>query len=237
MQDKLELLKSDGNTDSLEVISSFIINSNGEDKKYMLTTLNEIDQNGLIKILASEVVDNKLVKIETDDEWMLVKNAMRAIISSSPGDFTYYNFGTNLSFTSDIEYARVIAIQDVAKQQLIKDFIEKRPNPEEKEVVEEEVVDPNQIIYPEANNDNIPTDDEIIPGIAELSNDIVSEPVSDINPIDDSVELPKMNDTSKDESINKILESINEYLLNNKNEIEELKNRITTLEEQIKTQA
>lgn len=238
MQDKLELLKSDGNTDSLEVISSFIISSNGNDKKYILTTLNEIDQNGLIKILASEVVDNRLVKIESDDEWMLVKNVMRAIISSSPGDFTYYNFGTNLSFESDIEYARVIAIQDVAKQQLIKDFIEKRPNPEEKEVVEEEVIDPNQIIYPEVNNEQIPLDDEIVPGIAELTEDNINKEDTNLEsdiPVNSNIELPKIYNDARNIMINKIIDAVDEYFnsINNTNEIDDLKTSINAIEEQL----
>lgn len=241
MQEKLELSKSNGTTETLDIVSSFIIKSKDVEKKYILLTANEVDQNGLIKILASEVVDKTLVKIESEEDWMNVKNAMRAIISSSNGDYTYCNFGSNLSYSSDIEYARVIAIQDVAKQQLITDFVEKRPNYTPEEQKEQEEVpqeDPNAIIYPEDNNEEVKEDvsDEVIPGISELTkeesevqenteeaplaseiiNPLEEEPV--VNVIDSNEEAPIVDNSNnpsnsaRDIMVNKIVMAVDEYI-------------------------
>ena len=241
VQEKLELSKSNGTTETLDIVSSFIIKNKDGEKKYMLLTANEVDQNGLIKILASEVVDKTLVKIESEDDWMNVKNAMRAIISSSTGDYTYCNFGSNLSYSSDIEYARVIAIQDVAKQQLITDFIEKRPNYTEEEQKEQEEVpveDPNAIIYP-TDSEEAPKEDvsdEVIPGISELTgeeaeaqenteeaplaseiiNPLEEEPV--VNVIDSNEEAPIVDNSNnpsnsaRDIMVNKIVMAVDEYI-------------------------
>lgn len=260
MQNKLELIKSDGTREVLDILSSFTIKNKDVDKKYILLTLNEVDQNGLIKILASEVVDdNKLVKIASNEDWMMVKNVMRAIISSSKGDFDYYNFGDDLSFTSDDDYARIIAIQDVAKQQLIKDFNEKKPAPVVKKEVAEEVVDPNAIIYPESNDtpDSASPIDEVIPGITELekvepevkeaplANEIIDNPTIQEPPV--NVEQPIINEpvandnvdsnNARDIMIDKIIQAVDEYIKslntndNSKDiEINTLKANIATLE-------
>ena len=241
VQEKLELSKSNGTTETLEIVSSFIIKSNDVEKKYMLLTANEVDQNGLIKILASEVVDNKLVKIESEDDWMSVKNAMRAIISSSDGDYTYCNFGSNLSYSSDIEYARVI---------------------EQKEQEEVPQEDPNSIIYPTDSNESENTDasDEVIPGISELTQDeaqesneeaplaseiinpLEEEPV--VNVIDSNQEAPIVDNSSnpsnnaRDIMVNKIVMAVDEYIRAIKEdetemEINALKTSIASLSEEI----
>ena len=218
MQGKLELLKIDGSKESYDVLSSFVVKNKDSEKTYILITANEVDQNGLIKILASQVVDNKLVKIESDDDWMTVKNVMRAIISSSKGDFTYCNLGDNLNYTADAEFARIIAIQDVAKQQLIKDFTEKKPKIEETKV-EEIVADPNAGIYPEQPVEKTEelTDNgsaEIIPGISELTEEKVEpakveEPVSVPEPAPLANEIIN-NPTDEEPVINVEFETVNE---------------------------
>ena len=72
MQEKLELSKSNGTKETLDVVSSFSVKDKDIEKKYILLTANEVDQNGLIKILAAEVVDDKLVRIESDDDSLFV---------------------------------------------------------------------------------------------------------------------------------------------------------------------
>lgn len=256
MQNKVELIKIDGTREVLDLLSSFTIKNKDIEKKYVLLTLNEVDQNGLIKILASEVVDNKLVKIESNDDWMLVKNVMRAIISSSNGDFNYYNFGDDLSFNIENDYARVIAIQDVAKQQLIKDYAEKKPAPVEKKEEKEEVLDPNAIIYPEnIEVETIDTTGEVIPGITELTstepefkeaplaNEIISNPLEKeevVNVENSNIIQPVIGNDAKNIMIDKIVKAVDEYIssLNIKDndkdaEINALKTSIATMEAQL----
>ena len=88
MLEKLEITKENGEVLSVDIISAFKISNDNGWKIYCLTTANELDQNGLVKILASEVMGDRLVKITDDKEWMNVKNVMRSIISSSPDSYT-----------------------------------------------------------------------------------------------------------------------------------------------------
>src|SRR5574344_420374 len=171
MQEKVELIKSDGSKLSLDIISIIKLNINSEEKHYILLTENEVDPNGLIKILVSEISDGRLIKIENANDWTAAKNAMRAIISSSKGEFSYiYPENSTLSFVIPSDYAKVIAIQEVAKQQLIKDYIDKKvdakvePTPETPKKVE----DPNSAIYPQQEN-NSNSNSEVVPGIAEVT--------------------------------------------------------------------
>ena len=181
MQGKIKL----NDNQSLDIISCFNVKVGANEKTFILTTLNEIDQNGLIKILASEVIDNKILKIESQDEWTIVKNVMRSIISSSSGEFVYSNLdGQELTVDSDDvnNISRVIAIQEVAKEQLVKDYNEKKTSLQEevqKENNEEvKVEELNNSIYPEDNKNltdenalNVQEDsgNELIPGIQELT--------------------------------------------------------------------
>ena len=264
MLEKVEIIKNDEKT-TVDLISEFEITENGQVNRYALLTANEIDQNGLIKILAAEVSDNRLIKIESQDDWMLVKNVMRSIISSSNGDFTYYNFGEDLSFSCDDDFARVIAIQEVAKQQLIKDYQEKKPDPATEDANQEEEVDPNAIIYPEEEkSDENTTGDEVIPGIAELTqmevadeeeaplaNEIINNPMEEEAVV--GVEEPKeevkpvlneevsTNNNARDIMINRIIEAVDEYIKsvgvgsgNNDIEINALKTSVTAMEDQLK---
>lgn len=187
MLEKVGIFKSDGTKLSLDLISLFKINADNNEKEFALLTANEIDQNGLIKILASQIVDGKVEKIQDDNDWILVKNVMRAIISSSQGEFTYVTPNTSLSFSASDDFSRVIAVQESAKTALINDYNEKRP-PKEEIKKEEVKVDPNAAIYPteEAANDG----KEVTPGISEeveepkLDEASPSTPsVEDVNPV------------------------------------------------------
>ena len=123
MLEKLEITKENGEVLSVDIISAFKISNDNGWKIYCLTTANELDQNGLVKILASEVMGDRLVKITDDKEWMNVKNVMRSIISSSPDSYSYVNIAK--SFNATVDFARVIAVQDSAKMQLINDYNQK----------------------------------------------------------------------------------------------------------------
>ena len=55
-------------------------------KDYILYTLNEVDENEMVKIYASELIkkDNmySLAAIESDEEWAAVKEVMKDIARS-----------------------------------------------------------------------------------------------------------------------------------------------------------
>ena len=166
MQEKVEIVKADGTKASLDLISEFEIN-NGSLKKYVLMTANELDQNGLIKILASQISDGKIIKIESDEDWTAVKNVMRSIISSSKGEFTYTNTSDNMSFSVPDDYARVIAVQEVAKQALVDDYEKNKPAVQVVQQEQADVADPKAGIYP-TEKVVAPIGSEVVPGIAEV---------------------------------------------------------------------
>lgn len=177
MLEKLEITKENGEVLSVDIISAFKISNDNGWKIYCLTTANELDQNGLVKILASEVVGDRLVKITDDKEWMNVKNVMRSIISSSPDSYSYVNIAK--SFNATVDFARVIAVQDSAKMQLINDYNAKKPVEEEKVAPAAPVVDESvaPAIYPK-DNPSVTIGSEIVPGIS-IDNSSVSS-VNDI---------------------------------------------------------
>lgn len=177
MLEKLEITKENGEVLSVDIISAFKISNDNGWKIYCLTTANELDQNGLVKILASEVMGDRLVKITDDKEWMNVKNVMRSIISSSPDSYTYVNVAKN--FNATVDFARVIAVQDSAKMQLIDDYNAKKPVEEEHVSPAAPVVDESvaPAIYPK-ENPSVAIGSEIVPGIS-IDNSSVSS-VNDI---------------------------------------------------------
>lgn len=184
MQEKVEILIEGKDPINVELLSEFEVNNGGNVKRFILLTNNDIDQNGLIKLLASEIDGGQIKKIESDDDWTKVKNIMRSIIAASPEPITYINTSEHKSFNASENYARVIAVQDSAKQAIAKDYFEKRPDVEKQEIMEPtEVEDPNASIYP--------TENEIAPIGSEIANGISETP--EITP------MPEVSDTVEDE--------------------------------------
>ena len=179
MQGKVELIKSDGTKISIDLISLFSIKLGEIEKNYILLTANEVDQNGLIKIMAAEVIDGKLEKITDQGQWTAVKSAMRAIISSSKGNFNYVNPGSvSLTYVVNDDFARVIAVQEVAKTQLMKDYEANKPSaPVENEEPEQKEEDPDAVIYPHIEGTQ--SGDEVSPGISENGMDENKEDAND----------------------------------------------------------
>lgn len=81
---KLIVLDENGNETEAEVLSIFTLKENGSD--YVLYTLNEVDENNMIKIYASKLIENgdsySFESIESDDEWSKVKDVMKQIAKS-----------------------------------------------------------------------------------------------------------------------------------------------------------
>ena len=243
MQEKVELLIDGNDTITQELLSEFEINDGGNVKRFILLTNNDIDQNGLIKILASEIDGGQIKRIDSDDDWTKVKNVMRSIIAASPEPITYINTAVNKSFNATQDHARIIAVQDTAKQAIAKDYFDKRPDVEEApEVAPAPVVDENANIYP-TDNTVAPIGSEIANGISETS---VSEPTVENNaPVEDedapvqNYEAPTANNVDIDEVLRDYKEqlmqevtmAIDKYIDNIKLTIEnnELKNIIANL--------
>ena len=243
MQEKVELLIDGNDTISQELLSEFEINDGGNVKRFILLTNNDIDQNGLIKILASEIDGGQIKRIDSDDDWTKVKNVMRSIIAASPEPINYINTAVNKSFNATQDHARIIAVQDTAKQAIAKDYFDKRPDVEEApEVAPAPVVDENANIYP--------TDNTVAPIGSEIANGISETPVSEPNveasaPVEDedapvqNYEAPAVSDVNLDEVLRDYKEqlmqevtmAIDKYIDNIKLTIEnnELKNVIANL--------
>ena len=258
MQEKVELIKANGETITVDLISEFDCDIDGTPRRFVLLTANEIDQNGLIKILASSIVDGKLVRIESEDEWTLVKNVMRSIISSSKGDFTYTNTSDSMSYEVDDNYARVIAVQDSAKQALVNDYNEKKPvDPEDSAPTEAVKEDPNAGIYP-TESESTPIGSEVVPGIAEMteeteeetpeaSADIPEVPSADDEPQDivapeapAAPEAPvstsvESGDAARDELVNSIIAAVDKYIgTKSTKENDEVQEKIAKMQEELK---
>lgn len=81
---KIIVLDEAGNEKQAEVLSAFTIAKYKKD--YILYTLNEVDENEMVKIYASELIqkDNMytLGPIESDEEWVAVKDVMKDIAKS-----------------------------------------------------------------------------------------------------------------------------------------------------------
>ena len=243
MQEKVELLIDGNDTITQELLSEFEINDGGNVKRFILLTNNDIDQNGLIKILASEIDGGQIKRIDSDDDWTKVKNVMRSIIAASPEPITYINTAVNKSFNATQDHARIIAVQDTAKQAIAKDYFDKRPDVEEApEVAPAPVVDENANIYP-TDNTVAPIGSEIANGISETSQNVPTvennAPVEDEDAPVQNYEAPVVNDVNLDEVLRDYKEqlmqevtmAIDKYIDNIKLTIEnnELKNIIAKL--------
>lgn len=75
------VLDDSGNEKEAEILSAFSIKKYNKD--YILYTLNEVDENDMVKIYASELIEKdnmySLGPIESDEEWAAVKQVMKDI--------------------------------------------------------------------------------------------------------------------------------------------------------------
>lgn len=87
MEDKkrtIIVLDESGNEKEAEILSAFTVKK--YNKNYILYTLNEVDENEMVKIYASELIEKdnmySLGAIESDEEWAAVKEVMKEIAKS-----------------------------------------------------------------------------------------------------------------------------------------------------------
>lgn len=78
------VLDESGNEKEAEILSAFSIKK--YNKNYILYTLNEVDENEMVKIYASELIEKdnmySLGAIESDEEWTAVKEVMKEVAKS-----------------------------------------------------------------------------------------------------------------------------------------------------------
>jgi len=78
------VLDQEGQEKEAEVLSNFKIEETG--KEYMFYTLNEKDENNMVKIYASVVIERDGIysfeNIESEEEWNIIKNIMKKMAQS-----------------------------------------------------------------------------------------------------------------------------------------------------------
>lgn len=78
------VIDESGNEKEAEILSAFTIKK--INKNYILYTLNEVDENEMVKIYASELIEKdnmySLGAISSDEEWASVKEVMKDIAKS-----------------------------------------------------------------------------------------------------------------------------------------------------------
>lgn len=79
MPEKITLINERGESTQADVVAVFNINQ----KKFIVSTTNEIDPNGLVVLHVSEVEGEQLKPVSNDSDWDAIKAAMRTIISGS----------------------------------------------------------------------------------------------------------------------------------------------------------
>ena len=78
------VLDESGNEKEAEILSAFTVKK--YNKNYILYTLNEVDENEMVKIYASELIEKdnmySLGAIDSDEEWSAVKEEMKEVAKS-----------------------------------------------------------------------------------------------------------------------------------------------------------
>lgn len=192
MPEKISILKESGETLSSNVVSVFMIPDTG--KKYIITTENAVDPHGLTVLHVSEMNNGTLQRVATDEEWSSIKTIMRAIISGNVGSYQYLPTVENISALS--QYSRDISVSASASKQMIDNYAAgdknesptggETPAPDSNNVamgvnpnvapVNTEMVPQPSSIFP-ADNAPVNNEDELIPGIAEVSSESPVSPV------------------------------------------------------------
>ena len=167
MPEKITILKESGETLVSNIVSIFTIPET--EKRYIITTENAVDPHGLTVLHVSEIVDGNMQKIATDDEWSSIKTIMRAIISGNVGSYKYLPIINSLKAVS--QYSRDISVSASASKQMIDNYNagdKVTPGSDGGETlgVEQMPITPSTI-FP-TNGSNASSDDEVVPGIAEV---------------------------------------------------------------------
>lgn len=179
MPEKISILKESGETLNSNVVSVFMIPDT--EKRYIITTENAVDPHGLTVLHVSEIVDGMLQRISTDEEWSSIKTIMRAIISGNVGSYQYLPMVESIK--ANAQYSRDISVSASASKQMIDNYaagdkkavaqpvetMDATPAnaPAVQETLSQPIPQPSSI-FP-TGGPTVSNDDELIPGIAEVS--------------------------------------------------------------------
>lgn len=201
MPEKIAITRESGEVLNSNVVSIFMIPDT--EKKYIITTENAVDPHGLTVLHVSEINDNNLTKVATDEEWNSIKTIMRAIISGNAGSYQYLPLITEGK--AEGQYSRDISVSSSASKQMIDNYnngralIEQEQQKEAEQPVTESL-DPapeGTTIFPE--NQATDVDSEVSPGIAEVdASTAESTPVVEQTPVSDPT--PVVEQTPAQES-------------------------------------
>ena len=123
MPEKISIMRDSGETLNSNVVALFTIPDTG--KQYIITTENAVDPHGLTVLHVSEIVEDKLKKIATDEEWSSIKTIMRAIISGNVGSYKFIPSITTVN--ADIQYSRDISVSAAASKQIVDSYMASKP--------------------------------------------------------------------------------------------------------------
>ena len=119
MPDKIAILKESGEQLNSNIVSVFLIPETN--KKYIITTENAVDPHGLNILHVSEINGEELVKIATEQEWLTIKNIMRAIISGNVGPYQYELPIEQAKVNG--QYYRDISVSSTASKQMTDNYM------------------------------------------------------------------------------------------------------------------
>ncbi len=170
MSEKISIALESGETISSNIVSVFMIPDSN--KKYIVTTENAVDPHGLTVLHVSEIIDDTLSRVATDDEWSTIKTIMRAIISGNVGTYQYLPLVTEVK--ADSQYSRDISVSSSASKQMMDSYELglKQLEEDKAQENEENVVNSSSgsSIFPDesvdANEDN-----SVVPGIVDVSDE------------------------------------------------------------------
>lgn len=123
MPEKITLINEKGESTQSDIISIFKINN----KKFMITTNNEVDPNGLTVLNISEVDGDKLNSVTNDSDWDAIKNIMRSIISGTDGTKVEYEPILSIANINSTNSFRYISVSNSAVLAMVNDYSSNKP--------------------------------------------------------------------------------------------------------------
>ena len=123
MPEKITLINELGESTQSDIISVFRVNN----KKFIITTNNEVDPNGLTVLNISEVDGDKLNSVSDDSNWDAVKNIMRSIISGTDKTKVEYEPVLSIANINSTNSFRYISVSSSAVATMISDYSSNKP--------------------------------------------------------------------------------------------------------------
>lgn len=165
--DSIALYNQNGQKFDVEVIRYFENSGN----KYLIFSLNEIDENGYIQLYLSKVVNGEMVTVTDESEWADFRNAIQKIVTNNRNnieiendlDFNELNeakVSTFRIFKLKNEVAKILAANKNANKT-------KKEEVEIKEVTKEEVKDEPKNLQDASARDTGLTIEEILKKVSE----------------------------------------------------------------------